>query len=257
MDGQRDGEKNIVSIEDRIPKLKQARKKKANRRMISYLCIFFCLISIIVYLQSPLSRVKNISINGNSFLSEQEILRQSTLTNDTNIWSVHPKDIAKKLEKNLIVKRATVKRKFPRTVQINVTEHQMVGYVSEKNRYIPILDNGSILKNRAKSTNNGSAPTLEGFTETGYLEEMTKQLQKLPNEIFDLISEIHWAPTKKDESKIKLYMNDGNIVLGRINNFSKNMQIYPSIVAQLDPKKKGIVHIGVGAYFEEFSNKDK
>ena len=27
-------EKNIVSIEDRIPKLKQMRKKKANRRLI-------------------------------------------------------------------------------------------------------------------------------------------------------------------------------------------------------------------------------
>ena len=36
--------KNVVSIEDRIPKLKEARKKKANRRL-HFLSIYFFLLN--------------------------------------------------------------------------------------------------------------------------------------------------------------------------------------------------------------------
>ncbi|MDY0396300.1 FtsQ-type POTRA domain-containing protein [Virgibacillus halophilus] len=93
--------KNIVSIEDRIPKLKHARKKKANRRMISYICIFFCLISIIVYLQSPLSKIKKLAVTGNSYLTDQEIIQQSKLTKNTNIWSVNKKGNSPKIRKKI------------------------------------------------------------------------------------------------------------------------------------------------------------
>lgn len=249
--------KNIVSIEDRIPKLKQARKKKANRRMISYICIFFCLISIIVYLQSPLSKIKKMAVTGNTYLTDQEIIHQSKLTMDTNIWSVNKKETIQKLEKNPIIESAEIKRKLPWTIQIKVTEQPMVGFIENKGKYIPVLENGSVLYNRAQKNNDGNAPVLSGFNDKTFLKQMTAQLQKLPDRISGMISEIHWVPTKKDKSKILLYMNDGNLVSGRISRFSDDIRIYPSITAQLDPGKKGIVHIGVGAYFEAFKTKKK
>jgi len=253
-------EKKIVSIEDRIPKLKQARKKKANRRLVFYLSIFFFLISIIVYLQSPLSHIKTIHVNGNAFLSDEEVIEQSELKTNTNIWTINREEISDELTNNQIVESAEVNRILPRTVQINLKEYEHVGYLEDGTSYFPILGNGTILKSMNQSNPNGDAPIIIGFTEEEYLHRMASELEQLPENISNLISEIHWTPSEDDKNKLLLYMNDGFLVDGAIRNFAERMEVYPSIAAQLDEEDSGIIHIGVGAYFESFneqSNEDE
>lgn len=245
--------KSIISIEDRIPKLKQARKKKANRRLVFYLSIFFFLISIIVYLQSPLSHVKTINVTGNSFITDESVIKQSKLSTDTNIWTINQANIKNAISKNPIVESVEVDRKLPWTVEIKLEESELVGYIKKENSYYPILGNGKILETMERSSFNGDAPLILNFTVEDYLHSMTSELKKLPDSISNLISEIHWKPTDDDKSKILLYMNDGFVVDGTIRNFAEKMNVYPSIVSQLEPGSEGIVHIGVGVYFESFA----
>lgn len=243
--------KNIVSIEERIPKLKQARKKKANRRLIFYLSIFFILICVIVYVQSPLSNVKNVEITGNHFVTKEDIIDDNNLTDKTNIWTVNKKKIEENLLENDVIKSVEVKRKLPWTVEINLIEHEHVGYIKNGANFHPVLAEGVTLTSYEASIK-GDAPLLLGFSEEKYLKNMTAELHQLPSSILDLISEIHWIPTKENQNKIILYMNDGFIVDGTIRDFANKMDIYPSIVSQLDSNKKGIIHLSVGVYFEEF-----
>ncbi|RDW17923.1 cell division protein FtsQ/DivIB [Oceanobacillus chungangensis] len=247
--------KNIVSIEDRIPKLKQARKKKANRRLIFYLSIFFFLISIIVYLQSPLSNIKTIQVHGNTHVSNESIIEQSGLTMDTNIWMLNQKHTEDLLTKNPIIESVEVSRKLPWTVDIKVNEYKIVGYTKEETNYFPILGNGVMINQLGQSSFNGKSPLILGFTEEEYLHKMAEELNELPSTISALISEIHWQPTDENKNKILLYMNDGYLVDATIRDFSDKMEVYPSIVAQLDPKSKGIIHLGVGVYFESFEKR--
>lgn len=242
--------KKVVSIEDRIPKLKQARKKKANRRLIFYLSIFFILISIIVYLQSPLSHIKEIDVKGNMLLLTEEIIEISQLTTGTNIWTIDQKSIVKALEENDVIRSAKVERKLPWTVEIVLHEYNHIGYVKNEESYHPVLQNGNVLRSIHKSTIE-DGPLLSSFTEEEYLKKMAAQLNDLPENIFRLISEVTWQPTALNKNKILLYMNDGYVVDGTIRNFSEKMLAYPSIVSQLDPDEKGIIHIGVGSYFEK------
>ncbi|WP_188454482.1 cell division protein FtsQ/DivIB [Virgibacillus oceani] len=248
--------KNIVSIEDRIPKLKQARKKKANRRLIFYLSIFFLLIAVIVYLQSPLSHVKTVQVNGNTFVHDTEIIEQSNLMNDTNIWTINEKEIKQAISKNPVIKSVSIDKKLPWTVKINIKEYKKVGYINKDNQYYPILGNGQLLDSLEQKTVNGDAPLLLNFTDKQVLQSMTDELKKLPSSILNIISEIHWVPSDENKKKIVLYMNDGYIVDGTIREFAEKMEVYPSIVAQLKPESKGIIHIGVGAYFESFDKKE-
>src|SRR5699024_11754485 len=136
-------DKKIVSIEDRIPKLKQARKQKANRRLIFYLSIFIILISIIVYLQSPLSNVKKFEVSGNTILSDETIIDKTNLNKKTNIWTINSKKKNKKLEKNSIIESVNDKRKLPSTILIEVKEYKVVGYVSSEKNYKAVLENGT------------------------------------------------------------------------------------------------------------------
>lgn len=249
-------EKNIVSIEDRIPKLKQARKKKANRRLVFYLSIFFLLISIIVYLQSPLSHVKTVTVTGNSFVSDKEVQQMSNVTKKTNIWTVKEKKVKQELDKNPAIQSVEVTKKFPRTIKIHVTEYKRVGYVKQDDAYYPILGNGEVLSTFKQKSISGDAPLLLDFSDES-LHKMTDELDSLPKGILNMISEIHWKPTDDNTYKIMLYMNDGYLVDGTIREFADKMEVYPSIVKQLDPDVKGIVHIGVGAYFEPFDKGKK
>ncbi|HLS08720.1 cell division protein FtsQ/DivIB [Lentibacillus sp.] len=251
------GKKNVVSIEDRIPTLKQERKKKANRRLIFYLSIFFCLIAIIVYLQSPLSHVKTIVVSGNSFVPDDKVIEQSGIAKDKNIWTVDATEASRAISENPVIQQAEVNRKLPWTINIDVTEFNHVGYVMQNERYYPVLGNGNVLKDMEQQNVSGDAPLLIGFSDKDYLNQMTQELKNLPTSILELISEIHWKPSDENERKIVLYMNDGYMVDGTIRNFSENMGIYPSIVSQLDPESKGIIHIGAGAYFEEFTGEEE
>lgn len=247
--------KKIVSIEERIPKLKQERKKKANRRLIFYLSIFFFLISIIVYLQSPLSHVKTIEVQGNSFASDKEVINQSNLSKDSNIWMVDEPQVVKSISDNPIIKSVEVNRELPWTIEIKITEYNRVGYIKKNGVFHPVLGNGNVLTEVKQKSGNGDVPLLMGFTEKKYLHKMASKLEKLPESILNLISEVHWKPTDDNKNKVLLYMNDGYIVDATIRGFAEKMKVYPSIVSQLKPNSKGIIHIGVGAYFEAYNTK--
>lgn len=240
----------IVSIEDRIPKLKEARKKKANRRLVFYLSIFFMLISIIVYLQSPLSQVKHIEVVGNKVLTDDEVIQHSGLALHKNIWVVQKKGVKNKIESHPVVETAQVHRSLPQTIRLKVNEHHIIGYMKEEGTYFPILQNGMMVK-KEKISNQGDGPLLNDFEEDAYLKRMASELNEVPEDIFNLISEITWVPTEKNKYKIVLYMNDGFIVEATIRNFAQKMKTYPSIVSQLEEGDKGIIHMGVGTYFEK------
>lgn len=246
---------NIVSIEDRIPKLKQARKKKANRKLIFYLSVFFFLLLVIIYLQSPLSNVKHINVVGNKIMNDQEILELTELSTDTNIWTIREKTISLSIASHPIIDTVKVTRNLPSGITIEVEEHKIVGYMfdEEKVRYNPILSDGMIPSVETR-LNYGAAPVLMNFDDEQYLQRMIDELNEVPTQIFNLISEIYWEPTDKNKYKIVMYMNDGFVVHATIRGFATKMQAYPSVVSQLDSSVKGILHMSVGTYFEEIKD---
>ncbi|HLQ95372.1 MAG TPA: FtsQ-type POTRA domain-containing protein [Pseudogracilibacillus sp.] len=239
----------IISIEDRIPKLKEARKKKSSRRLIIYLIIFLVLISILIYLQTPLSEVKDIEIEGNQVLSEEEVLEISGLEFDANIWGVSKKKVLKKLRDNPVIDSAKIERKLPQTVQLQIEENNIIGYMEEDSSFYPVLENGSIVKNR--EGNRGAGPILHDFKNDEYLQDISSELKDMPDNVYKQISEITWSPTDKNKNKINIYMSDGYVVDATIRNLSSKMENYPSIVSQLDDEGKGVIHMGVGTYFEK------
>ncbi|MEJ8765642.1 FtsQ-type POTRA domain-containing protein [Oceanobacillus sp. HCA-5259] len=249
--------KNIVSIEDRIPKLKEARKKKANRRLVFYMTIFFFLISIIVYLQSPLSEVKQVTVHNNSFIPDEEIVEISGLSEKQNIWAIDFAAIEESLENSPIIDKVTVDRKLPNTVAITVQEKEIIGILEdEEGIYFPVLESGELLETIEHQSFTGEAPLLIGFTDKEYLAKAANELNKLPKDILDLISEMYWQPTEDNKNNVLFYMSDGFIVQSSIRDFAEGMTTYPSVVSQLDPEVKGVIHMGVGVYFEAFEAED-
>lgn len=238
-------DEKVVSIEDRIPKLKEARRKKTNRRLIFYLCLFFVLISIVVYLQSPLSYINEINVVGYQYTKPESIIESSQLSEEVNIWSFRTSEIEEQLNEVPEIKEAIVKRKFPNNIEIRVEELDKVAYINEGEFFYPLLENGNMLDSFRIVEYQGDAPLLFDFTDEEYLMLFTEQLITLPQSIANHISEIYWEPTESNPFSLRLFMNDGYEVIASIRNFSDHMSSYPSIVSQLD-EENGIIEIGTG-----------
>jgi cell division protein FtsQ len=242
----------IVSLEERIPKLKQHRKKKANRRLTFLLSLFLLLILTVVYFQSSLSQVRDIVVTGNHLVTEESVLEKISIEEGTNVWSVDKSKTENELEKIPEISGAEVKLKLPNTVRIQLKEFEKAAYLINETQFYPILENGNLLDSREMDSLPTDAPILIGFKEDPILKEMVNELKNLPSEIKNSISEIVLSPKKTDPYHVSLYMNDGFEVSASIRTFSDKMVHYPSIVSQLDDSAKGVIDLEVGSYFREY-----
>ncbi|WP_078380981.1 cell division protein FtsQ/DivIB [Sutcliffiella halmapala] len=242
----------VVTLEDRVPKLKEQRKQKANRRLILYLSLFFILLSLIIYSQSSLSKVSAISVSENRHVTKQEIINLTEISNETSIWRVNEEKASTSILQHQEIKGAEVKRKFPNKVEIIITEYNRIAYIYEDGDYYPVIENGKILASMELETLPDDAPLMMNWNQGDKVEEFIGELMKLPESIIYAISEIHHTPTEIEPYHITLFMNDGFEVSATVRDFSTKMAAYPSIIAQLDPNQKGVINIEVGTYFKPY-----
>ncbi|MCP3761912.1 FtsQ-type POTRA domain-containing protein [Domibacillus sp. A3M-37] len=241
----------VISIEDRIPKLKQIRKKKANRRLLLLLSVFFSLILLVVYLQSPLSKVAEIHVQGSSLMTKQEIIEQSGLETGASIWTAGKGRAEEALLKDDRIKEASVTAGFPNDLMIAVVEQNEIAYAARKGGLYPVLQNGKILSEPVSGAPL-QLPILYDFKEGEALDLFAEAAQTLPNEVFNTISEVYYDPKKNDSLHIKAFMTDGFEVSATLSTFAEKMVYYPSISTQLNPDVKGVIDIEVGSYFKAY-----
>ncbi|WNF35548.1 cell division protein FtsQ/DivIB [Bacillaceae bacterium IKA-2] len=250
-------QKKVITLEDRIPKLKSERKQRANRALILYLSIFFLLLLTVIYFQSSLSDVKVIKIEGNRYLTDEEIVRASKLTDKTSFWGVNKQEIKAEITSLTQISGVSINRKFPYTVIINVEEYTRVAYLVTDGKFSPILESGKLLATDTVTGFPTDAPLLMGWSNGSELAEMAAELSKLPEGLIHRISEIYFTPEELDPLRITLYMNDGFQVSSTIRHFSEKIAPYSAIVSELDPHNKGIIHMKINPYFELFDPEEE
>ncbi|RZT23033.1 cell division protein FtsQ/DivIB [Fictibacillus sp. BK138] len=243
----------VVKIEDRIPKLKEHRKQKANRRLIYYLSFFFLLLVVVVYFQSDLSHVKKISVSGNYFVTDDEILKKSQISSNTKYLNISEENIQKRLDSISEISSVSIEKQFFNHVVINVKEYQRVGYFKKDNTYYPMLQNGKMLEPLNKNERPVNAPVIVSWKDPEQLETMAQELQKLPEGIIHRISEITHTPESDNPSKLTLFMTDGNKVVTSISKFSERLSAYPSLISEIKPDEKGTFYLGISTRFERYN----
>ncbi|MDQ0299044.1 cell division protein FtsQ [Salibacterium salarium] len=243
-------DKKVVTIDDRIPGIKEKRKKRTNRRLITYLSIFFILILVVVYFQSPLSDVRNIQVEGMVHVDADKLVNQSGIEKGVNIWNADLSGAERNVTEMDQIDSVSVDRSLPSTVLIKVNEYNRLAYIEMDSGYSPVLQNGTILRDDVEQELPADAPILRNFSNEDKLEMLTEELTQLGEGVLNRISEIVYAPTDEDEGELRLYMNDGITVSSLINNFASHMSSYPSVAREVDEDADGILHMKMSPYFE-------
>ncbi|MEK3974426.1 cell division protein FtsQ/DivIB [Psychrobacillus sp. FSL K6-1267] len=241
----------IIDIEDRIPTLKEKRRRRTNKKFSILLFLFIFTLLVVLYFQSSYSQIQQIDLEGSNLFSKEEYIKQTGLTIGDSMWSFKEKDIEEALEKSDWVENVQVKRKWLSSIHIQVEEYKQVGYVESENTLQIVLENGKTIAPE------GHIVPMEGPIITGFENEkirlrLIKELKKMKNEVLLTISQISYVPKENDKYSIQVYMNDGNEVQALIPSFSEKMNYYPSIVSQLNPDQKGVIDMEVGSFFEPY-----
>ena len=109
-----------------------------------------------------------------------------------------------------------------------------------------VFDKNSEIKN--DSSLNLNIPYLINYVPNTKYEDLIEKLQKIDYNLLKKISQIKYEPTKYDDDRFILYMNDSNRVYINLPKF-KNFNDYDKMVTKFEGKT-GKLYLDSGNYFE-------
>lgn len=221
-----------------------AKKKKKRvlkvKNILILVLIILIIISIIYY--ALIMPIKNIYIDGNNILSDNEIIELSSLSNYPSFLLTKSTDIKNKLKSNPYIENVKIKKKLGNIIELHIKEYTPICMTSNQ----VILSNGNKLDN---TYNLSDIPTLTNeIEEKNIYQKFVKKFAKIDKNILRQISEIEYQPVEVDKERFLLYMNDGNLVyitLTKINSLNKYNQIKDKLENHL-----GIIYLDSGNYVE-------
>lgn len=149
----------------------QIRRNKRIKLILKVILFIAIVAGIIIYIMlSPIFNIKNITVEGNTNISTEQIISLSNVQKDVNLFKVSNKDTISAIKENPYVKTVEIKRKLPDTITFVITERVATYMLEYGGSYAYIDNQGYILEI--------SATPLNGISKiTGYT---TKQDEIVP-----------------------------------------------------------------------------
>ena len=224
-----------------------AKSKKKNKRKLNKkrFLIFVIIVVLLVFFTYKLfnTKIKNIYVSGNEFLSDQEIIDMAELQNYPNSINNLSFTIKNKLEENkYIISAKVIKKGFINKVYIEIKENYPLFYYQVEDK--TVLYDGTKIKDKF------TIPTVINQIPNTIYDEYLNKMKKVDKKILNRISEIQYTPNEVDEERFFLLMNDGNYVYLTLNKFL-SINKYIDMVKSFD-NKKGILYLDSGEYFDVF-----
>ena len=215
-------------------------KKKVKLKFIPLLLMFLILV-MLFFLFKHISKIKPslILIRGNELLSDREIINEGNLR-EFKYFSFNSTS-KERLEKNKIIKKVDIKRKFLFTIEVTIEEKKVILYEKTSSLYI-LEDNEKVKINK-----NIEVPVLNNKIINTVEKSFINKFSLLNKSVKYRISEIFYQPTEYDSALFLMYMKDGNHVYVNVSNLEK-LNHYDKTVESIGYDKKGIFRFDALVY---------
>lgn len=242
-----------VSFADRLPKMKETRQKRLKRRLVAIVGVFGIGALSLMYYISPLSKVSKVYVTGTRLASKDKVVSSLNLSSSDFIWEVYgDKTLEKKIkESNPRIKNVEKSLKGINSIKLEVEEFEEVAYLKEGKELYPILENGTIIKDKDQGLQK-SFPILIGFKEGNALVEFIKNYQKVPMDVKEKIVDITSAPTKDNEYLLMINMNDKNKVVASSQDFHKKIKYYNGVAKEIT--EPSLIDMEAGIFSRSFDS---
>lgn len=229
-------EKNDFLNERKNAKLSYNFEKSKRRLLI--LSVFLCIVIIgAIYLLTDVSNIKDITIEGNIYLKDEDIISLSELSTNNKYIFVNPDTVESRIKTNLLIAKCDVKKTDAQTIVITVNEKKAIGYALEDGQNVLILsDDSRIILNKANLYLIQMVPLIEGFNKDEIIL-IEKNLNDVDYKMINEISEMHKYSLLKFQDH-ELIMRDGNYIFTSVYGLNRVTRYYDMANSFADGKNK-------------------
>lgn len=234
-------------------------KKRKKRRKKHYLLRFLVLIALIagayVFLTSPVFSIDQITIEGNTLMSDDDIIKLSGVKVGDNMFERTGHKVKKALTENKYIADVKVSRELPNIYKIKITERQPVIAVSYNGKYI-ILDEEGYAVDEADSTMHATLVTgikinkyelgeVPKFDDSANFKE-AGELIKAVNDSGMFFKKVELGSSMT----VKGYVTDTMVCSGQSSDIISQLEEIKAVLYDLDQKgiKRGVIRVGSDNY---------
>ena len=136
---------------------RRRRKRRTGRQTLNYLLIFLIALAIMTTLSlTVFFKIEKVEVSGNDKYAPQALVELSGIKRGDNLFRISEKQISRKLvEKYPYIQKVDVKRHFPSTVELAVTQETPLGAVDTAAGYVVVGTTGRVLETGAQSVPSG------------------------------------------------------------------------------------------------------
>lgn len=247
-----DNSKKIVDENYLLRKRKDAHDSsifKGLRNRYFLFGIFLGLIVLItLFFISDYSNVYHISVTGNVYLTDEDIIKIANISEDSKYLFVIPSLKENNLKNSSYIEDAKVEKLDNRIIKITVNEVKQVAYLSEDGLNKILLEDGTkLLITKDNSYMTTKLPLIEGYSNE-QLETILRGFKSIDADTINEISEIHRYPFSYDENMMEVIMRDGNFCFVSWTGLEM-LDKYYSILSGLDSSLGNVC-----IYLDELTN---
>ncbi|MCL6453068.1 MAG: FtsQ-type POTRA domain-containing protein [Alicyclobacillus sp.] len=199
---------------------------------------FFVFIGLVVLLESPLMRVRQIVVTGNRGISSETLIGDAGLRTGMSIWQVNAGAIsARVMDKQPLVQAVAVHTDvWTGRVQMDVRQKAVIGILQAGGLNYQVLDDGTVYAQISQVPASTAVPLLvvDGVEHAapgvalhvGGWSALCRQLEKVqPNELAN-VSQIEL----KSYGEATVYLDNGFAVAGKASDFATWMSDVPDVM---------------------------
>lgn len=239
-----------------LANLKRERRRAIFTKLGILLAISLLIVLGLIYYLSPISLTQKIVVKENKDIPVAEIIKSSGLKENEHILGqlFKKKQIENKLKYDYpSIKSVNIKMTDPTTLQLTLTQNDIIAYLETGSKYKKILKNGAVSKETITQKQINNKTIFIGYKNKKDLTQDIELFKKIPSEIRDNIKIINKKPAQTGQ--IVLIMTDQNVVIGDTKTLVKKLKFYPGIKKQLN--KPSVIDLEIGAYSRPMSEVDK
>jgi len=147
---------------------RNTRRIRGKRRKVApvfglwLLLLFCCLLAGYFFINSAFFALQYINIEGNTALSDEEIIEQTGLALGTNLFRLDVNAATVKIEMYPVIKNVEIKRELPGTISVVVTERITVARVIAQDGFVEVDNEGVYLQKTTEYGGSDQLPVISG-----------------------------------------------------------------------------------------------
>lgn len=231
--------------------MQKKRKKKDSIAMPAALCCLIIMSIMITLFMMPFFDVKTIRVTGNESLTADQVKGYLSFKENDNIFLFNKSKCINTILDNHFVNTVEINRILPSTVEVNISEYKLRGYVPYSGSYLYIDGEGRVLDVQKEIKK--SLPVVEGlkFNNVSVGEvlqvdnpstfETMVHLSKL-FEKYELLSDVIRVDMT-DVTDIHLYTGNVDIKFGSFDDANRKLLMLIEVLKTFDTSVPGTINL--------------